>query len=353
MPAPHERLEFALAERGALLVPSPLVSRGRPAFDSNGPLPPSLMRDAWGPGLCAPLRANGEPWLAVHAGVGPARLLVSWAASGAGSNGRPRGDAGSGPPACYRIESAASSTRGSDGEFRLELRVTHNRAQARAHVIEFDGQSWVRVTVEAALDGHGVGIERLELHDASDGTDDVWLILGDALAREGLVAGGGEPGFAELVHERYPGYFPALLDETRSGEHPSQTLGRIVELLELHPHARHVALAYGGPTHPDTTLADAHAAALAALVATLLDHECSVVLARTPARVARRANAAIFNRAISELEARHGLVPGPDLSRWFDAHPEELGDDGRPTPEGRRAMQHLWVEALDVFYVPQ
>jgi hypothetical protein len=52
------------------------------------------------------------------------------------------------------------------------------------------------------------------------------------------------------------------------------------------------------------------------------------------------------------------LLPSPAAGRaatqaFLAAHPERIDADGRPTLEGRRAMQRLWVEALDVLYVPQ
>jgi hypothetical protein len=78
------------------------------------------------------------------------------------------------------------------------------------------------------------------------------------------------------------------------------------------------------------------------------------VFARTPlSKDAPRERVDVFNRAIEEVEARHQLVAGPDLHAWFAAHPEQLGDDGQPTPEGRTAIERLWAEALDGFYVPQ
>jgi acyl-CoA thioesterase I len=381
MPAPDEQLAFTVSERGGFIVPTPLVSRGKPAFDDRGlvSLEPAPVGERFG--WHTELRGQGEPWLAVHAGVGPARLLVSWAARRRGVGARCV------PPASYRIESSANSTTGADGDYRLELRVTENEAPARAHVIEFDGQSWVRVTFERVQAEEPVGIERLELHDASDGTDDVWLILGDDLAREGLAANADGPGFAELIHERYPGYCPALIDETRSGERPEATLARLPALLEVHSQARHVAIAYAdapngeantdgsGHLEVDTNLnadlntdrnpnrntrsnVDAEAAALAALVSALLADDRSVTIARAPQRgepggSRPRAGSASLDRAIAELEARRGLVPGPDLRSWFAGHPDQIDADGRPTPEGRRAMQRLWVEALDVLYVPQ
>jgi hypothetical protein len=41
------------------------------------------------------------------------------------------------------------------------------------------------------------------------------------------------------------------------------------------------------------------------------------------------------------------------LQPFFAGYPDQIDADGRPTLEGRRAMQRLWVEALDVLYVPQ
>jgi hypothetical protein len=313
-----EQLALAIAERGAFIVPNPLLARWRRGM---GPI-----------GLSTPV---------VHAGVGPARLLVSWAAVRA--------------PERYQVETSAQGDAAGGGEFRLELRVTENAARARAHVIEFDGQSWVRVAFEGSSEEHGVEIERLALHDASDGTDDVWLILGDELARAGLVGGSGESdvgegGFAELVHERYPGYFPALIDETRNGERPATALARLVELLETHPHARHVAIAFADAS--GDTAADEEAA-LVALVEGLLARERAVAIARPPRRMDGREASAHFARVISALEARHGLVPGPDLGKWFDANSDQLDAEGRPTRDGRRAMQRSWLEALDGLYVPQ
>jgi hypothetical protein len=308
-----DELVFEMAERGAFIVPNPLVARGPRGFDTDD--------------------------TTVHAGVGPTRLLISWAAP------RSQGDPAVCAPASYRIESASGSSRDVAGDYRLELRLTGNTAPARAHVIDFDGQSWVRLTLEGATDGRPARIDRLTLHDASDGTDDVWLVLGDELAREGLVPR-DEAGFAELVHERYPGYFPALIDETREGERPNATLARLPDLLEAHPYARRVAIAFG------LALTGADLDALAKLVTRLTESDRSVALG--PSLLATGPRAALqFHREVRALAVCQRLLPGPDLGAWFRAHPEQLANDGRPTPEGCRAMRHLWADALDVLYVPQ
>jgi hypothetical protein len=236
-----------------------------------------------------------------------------------------------------------------EGEYRLEIHVSGNSSPARAHVIDFDAQSWVRITFEGPTDSP-VRIDRLALHDATDGTDDVWLVLGDDFAREGLVPG-DEPGFADLVYERYPGYFPVLIDETRQGERPHATLARLPELLAAHPCARHVAIAYGFATSAGASAEEE--AALGELVAQLTNSDRSVSLGAGPLGTRSFDGSASFNRAIEERGVRRLLLPAPDLGGWFRDHPAQLAGAGIPTREGCRAMRRLWVDALDVLYVPQ
>jgi hypothetical protein len=344
-PSPSvSRPPFEAAERGELIVPCPLISRGRPTFSSNTSSVP----------------APGEAlWLAVHAGVGPSRLLVSWAVL-VGANTRD----GSAPvPAAYSIESSATSTDGRDGEWRRELEVTQNAANARAHVIEFDGQSWVRLTLETPAPDAGAAAlpDRFDLHDASDGTDDCWLVLGDALFTGALAlaptaaaatATATQPSWPELIHGRYPGYFPALIDETRLDESPAHTLDRLPDLLATHAAARRVAIAYGAGSSGEDSMEVG--TALEAMVAAVLQSGRLPILARQPATRGRTRDAVdAFNRRIAALERRNQLVPGPDLAAWFDAHPDQLDDDGQPNLEGRRAVARLWADAVDVWYVPQ
>jgi hypothetical protein len=363
--ASDPRTAFEVAERGGFIVPTPLVSRGRPVFDSSG-----AVASAPGSGAAGlPWSPAGESdaWIAVQAGVGPARLLVSWSAvlaepsSDTASGWAPVPNALPSVPGSYRIESSATSRRGGDGEWRLEQRVTSNAARSRAHVIEFDGQSWVRVTFDDATGARPIVLQRLDVHDASNGTDDVWLILGDELAAWSF-GGPDRASVSELLHERYPGYYPALLEEARAGEVPSRTLRRLEELLDTHAAVKHVALAYGAPS----LLALDERESLAALVAALRGRELAVVIARPPlpSSLSPQDGDAI-HRAVAELERRHGLLPGPDLSQPFAARAAHGVDDGQPARDGRRlctepptldeqrALRHLWVESLDALYVPQ
>lgn len=343
-------LSFDVAERGDQIVPCPLVARGRPVYSSEGAFAKPGPTGGASSTRVALAAAGEAPWVAVHTGVGPAKLLVSWTVADAGS--RPQA---SPLPSAYVIDTSASSANGRDGEWRRELSAVSNTAGVRAHVIEFDGQSWVRLTLSGGIAGAPLPFEELALHDVSDGTDDCWLALGDArlagLARGTLATAAAELPWAELIHERYPGYFPALIDETRVDESPARTLERLNELLATHSPVTRVAIAYDAASIQSI---DADVAALEAMVAAVLRGARLPVLARQPAARGRGREAVeAFNRCIVAIERRYGLVPGPDLAAWFDAHPEQLDGEGHPSVEGRRAVARLWADALDVWYVPQ
>jgi hypothetical protein len=305
-PRALERIGLDLAERGALIVPCPRGSRGPAVFSADG--------------AC----------VAREVGVGPSRVLVSWAVGGGVS-------ASSGLPRAYRIETSAGSRTGSDGEWRLELSVRGNAAPARAHGIEFDGQSWVRMTIEAIDEVAGEAparVARFDIHDASDGTEDSWLTLGDGLAASTFALEGNEEAtFADVVHERYPAYFPVVINEGRRGEAVAQTLERLPALLESHAHARHALLVYG-----DSHEADAEG--FASLVRALLEAERTPVIVHLPDAALAR-----------QLEERHELVPGPDLREVLVTKTNEAE---RPSlGAGARSHIHrLLADALDVLYVP-
>jgi len=224
-------------------------------------------------------------------------LLVSWAVAD-----------GLDVPRAYRIETCCDSKDGRDGSWRCELEVSGNGSPERAHVVDFDGRSWVRLTL---LEGAPPDLERFDLHDASDGTDDVWLVAGDDT---GLLRppGAGVPGFGELVNERYPGYYPALLHARGA----ASSAGGLPALLDLHPYARHVLLVGASDDARVRAVLDAGRVPL--------------LLMQHPER--------------EVLERRYGLVPGPDLGEYrADALPSEA----------RANLQRLCAEAFDVFYVPQ
>ena len=333
---PPERVEsdgFAIVERGWLCVPCPLVSRDRAVLASGGDVAGLTRRDV-GPRSAWRSDGEGAAWVEVHVGLGPTQALV-----------RLEAPTGERLPLRYRLET--SGEREGERGWRRELEVVENGSRTRTHVIELDGQSAVRVAFE--------GPAALDVHDASDGTDDVWLVLGDELAGAAFGEVGPASGFAERVHARYPGYHPALIDESRAGEGAAALLERLGPLLELHASARRVALSFGAsPPGPDDI------AALGALAQALLAAGRVPMFARAPLLAAAHAGeVAAFNARLAAIEQEHGLEPGPDPSAWAQAN-GACGDAAAPggrwqTPpaEARDALAALWVSAADVFYVPQ
>jgi hypothetical protein len=201
-----------------------------------------------------------------------------------------------------------------------------------------------------------VRIERLDVHDASDGTDDTWLVLGDSFDL-GAVAGptlAHTPSFAELIHAEYAGYFPALINGSVAGERCAAGLARIAGLLALNPECRHFAISYGAEEAATGDVsADQFRAQLRELVLRLIDAERVPVLARIPYLSGQQTSVSAYNDVIDELTREHALPSGPDLYAWFQTHPEQIGAAGKPCVEGSVAIQRLWAEALDALYVPQ
>jgi hypothetical protein len=332
---PAESAGFDISERGWSCVPCPLLSRARVALASSG-VARGLVRGGTLGGWRA--EADGEVWVEVQAGVGPARALVRLEAPG-----------GQRLPPRYRIESAVLE-RDAVAVWRPELALVDNAARTRTHVIEFDGQSTLRVVFEAHAER--AALARFDVHDASDGTDDVWLVLGDALAGLGLSEDAGARGFAEGVYAAYPGYFPALIDESRADESPAETLARLPGLLQLHADARRVALCFSGAV-PEALAS----APLEELGRALLAAGRIPMFSRAPSLESSPAEVAAFNERLEALELELGLARGPDPSAW--ASRWSAGD--RPINAQRLAalpvaardeLSALWVEAADVFYVP-
>jgi acyl-CoA thioesterase I len=346
--------------RGHGIIANPLVSRGKPVFASSG-LAVSVNTGA--PGDAAGWNAKSPTvespaWLAMQVGVGPSRVLLSWRAAS-----HRDGDASLGAaPVAYALESSADSTNGRDGSWRLEASVADNVASARAHSFEFDGRSWVRLSVTRAPDeGADVRIHHIDVHDASDGTEDTWIFLDRTRGAAGCQVGAplAAQGFAQLIHAEYPGYYPAVVEGGGEGELGSVCIA-LPGLLARYPDYRHFALAYGaeealtGQRSPGD-----FAARLQSMISLLLSAERVPVLARLAfASEAPSCNSAgyalaAYNEVIDGLTAAHALLRGPDLPASLQTHPEQLGCGAEPAASAHAAHQRLWAQALDPLYVPQ
>jgi lysophospholipase L1-like esterase len=334
---------------GAPLRPAPLVSRCR-RVAASGRGAEALVdgrtrtAEAWAGGFPTP---EHPAWAAIRIGRGPSRLLVSWTSS----HNHDWFEQFYGAPVDYRIDVSADSTDGADGEWRTVVSVTGNPVRSRAHAIDFSGASWVRLVVTRLPDRvneWGLFLDEIDVHDLSLGGDDVWLFLGDSIAA-GVFdrAEPRRPSFADAIARRHPGYRPSMIDAGLVRARAGDLLARIDELLALAPDARVVAIGIGSN---DGDL-EAFRRDLARLVARIRAGGRIPVVARIPFRTGDTSGwTGQKNAALDAVVREAGLLPGPDLYSWFEAHPERLADGLHPDDRGAVDASRLWAEAVAPLY---
>lgn len=337
--------------------PNPLISRGKPVFASRDVLNAAGVVD--GHYCTQPGWHTGTfpTWLAINVGAGPSSLLLSWNSGYADDYAGDQTTAHTGLPATYTIETSADSTNGSDGTWQTAALVQGNGARTRAHTIPFAGASWVRMTVAAVAERTSDGrltIDEIDLHDTSLGGADTVFFLGDSItAAAHLRCDTVQPSFATLAHSAYPDYFPAMIDGGIGGVTSAYGLQRIDRLLAENPDYHVWAISYGtNDVFLPITPAD-FARQMQALIDRIRAAGKEPVIARIPYTTAPGKDGPIqaLNAVIDRLTADNGLTPGPDLYRWFKAHPEELAPDGiHPEYVGSKSIARLWLAALRPHY---
>ncbi len=334
---------------GARLVPAPLVSRGKPVFSSppgGEALVDGVYRArSWDGGFPSPSR---PAWAAIRIGSGYSRVLVSWTSS----HNHDWDQRFYGAPAAYRIETSADSTDGADGRWRVAVSVEDNPVRTRAHGIDFAGQRWVRLSVTRLPDqvnAWGLHLDEIDAHDLSGGGDDVWVFLGDSISAGVLDrAPNHQPSFAEIVARRHPGYFPAMIEAGKGALHTAEAVAFTDRVLELVPDARVIAIGIGSNDWDP----EAYRRDLSAIVAKVRAAGKIPMVARLPYR--SDAGEVDFQdrlgAVVDGLTRELGLLPGPDLYRWFKAHPERLTDHLHMDDRGSVELMELWAEAADPLY---
>jgi acyl-CoA thioesterase-1 len=294
--------------------------------------------------------------------VGPVSgdLLLEWNSSSTSDYFSAPGAPSYGLPASYTIATSADSTDGHDGTWREVVSVTGNTARTREHRFPFAGARWVRMTVTSAIPGplgNTFAIDQIDLHDASNGTDDSVFFLGDSITVGAFArCPANQPSFAQLVHQANPDRFPAMIDGGVAGINSSYGVSVIQDWLALNPDFHIWAIGYG----TNDAFEKVPPALFESQMQTLVDRIEAAgrvpVIARIPYAFKGPADVDVqaLNEVIDQVTARNGLLPGPDLYAWFSAHPDELGPDGvHPSDVGTRSINRLWYEALRPLYGAQ
>jgi lysophospholipase L1-like esterase len=287
-------------------------------------------------------------------------LLFEWNSSGTNNYISAPGTPTYGLPASYSISTSSDSTDGRDGTWRKVASVTGNSSRTRAHRFPFAGARWVRMTVTGVVPGplgNNFVIDEIDLHDASDGTDDSVFFLGDSITASAFTrCPANQPSFAELVHLAAPERFPAMINGGVDAVNSGYGVSIIEDWLALNPDFHLWAIGYGTNDAWQKVSPAVFEAQLQTLVERIVGAGRVPLIARIPFAAKGPADVDVraLNEAIDRVTARNGLLPGPDLYAWFSAHPDELSRDGvHPSDAGNRSINRLWYEALEPLYDAQ
>ncbi len=347
---------------GAVDEPSPLISAGATTFTSAGATAPQRLADGsydkQGTTLGLP-EEDAPVWAALELEPGATRVLAMWTDPGYKDYDDPSG----GAPRAYEILVSADSTDGEDGTWESVVEVTENPVNARAHSFDFEGMSWVKLSVtEASLDAMGMAVpvklDELAVYDISAAGDerpkDTWFFMGDSITKGAFSRSAGGTPFEKQISAARPDFAPIVIGGGIGGELSSDGVAHLEDFLALNPDFHHVVIAYGtndswgsGKT-PSGTRFDAN---IETIVADVLDEDRVAILPTIPYASQAHPDLVPFNETLDRITSESSLPCGADFYAWFFTHPEELSTDGvHPSAQGYRSMNTLTAEAALRFY---
>ncbi|GHO75956.1 hypothetical protein KSD_37270 [Ktedonobacter sp. SOSP1-85] len=335
-----------------------LVSRGKPAFcqnNENAGGPQSINDGQYGNwGKWDATQQSLPTWCAIHLDKGPSKLLFIWVCdyqfdyineNGAG-------------PGAYTIAVSDDSTDGSDGHWKTLVSVTGNATRVREHLLDFSGESWVKMTVTqlSAKPLRGdFAIDELEAYDVSQNADDSYFFSGDSITAMAYNRyPEDQPSFAEDVHKAFPQRFPAMLDAGLGGWNSQGAVEHIDEWLQLNPDIHYWLLQWGTNDALGQVPPEKYEANIRQLVQKIKQAGHIPILAHIPSmnrpggdNTAVNTLIQSYNTALDRVTKDEGLISGPDLYKLFSQHKEYFLPDGiHPTAVGAIAMNNAWFEAV-------
>jgi len=290
-------------------------------------------------------------WAAIHIGAGPSHILLEWSS---GPNYNYTDTAG--VPREYFLEVSSNAT---DWEERAH--VTGNQVRTRTHLLNFGGMSWVRMRMPA---GATASLDEIDVYDASGGSYDSWFFLGDSITAHAFDRSEAHGSFAEFVHERWPRFFPAMVDGGVGSDKTQHGLARLDSALAEHTAIQFWAVCLGTNnvgSNNDGYGLDTFRRELSAIVRRIQGDGGRIAVIPQIPFIGRwnkdaqrcevtRPDTPKFNKVIDEVIAEEGALPGPDLYSYFATHCEQLPDGLHPNAEGYQAMNRLWAEAMAPIY---
>ena len=194
----------------------------------------------------------------------------------------------------------------------------------------------------------GLFLDEIDVHDLSDGGNDVWAFIGDSITCETADRGTPRrPSFQDQIAARHPGYRPATINVGLARYKTFEVLAKIDQLLALNPDAHVWAILIGANDGTPEMVRDS----LGPLIRRIKAAGKIPVVARIMFQTKYGPDyAAPKNAMLDEVVRAEGLGPGPDLYSWFKAHPERLRDGLHPDNAGTIELNRMWAEAVAGMY---
>lgn len=348
------------------IAPNPLVSVGKPVYSSSSTGLKYINDGVFGRWMegdpihsqawyAWDISPSNPSWIAMKIGAGYNKLLIQSDTSSLPSH----------RPYDYTIETSADSTNGSDGAWKTvvtfvgenTLKFDFAPTSARNHVIDFEGQSWIRMTITSATktkhDSHdGVVIDELSCFDATNGTPDSWIFIGDSITAEAY-----NHSFVDTLHALSNANTPYMINCGIPGS-SIYHWGKIIDrYLELYPDMKYWLIMLGtndARTADRTANFESYQTTMQLLIDRIKKAGHIPIIAKVPYNFTDGAYpvSAIqqFNKIIDTLNSTNELLPGPDFYTYFQSHPEMFRDKLHPNAAGSAIYCKLWVETIEPLY---
>ena len=287
-----------------------------------------------------PLWTNTTPtWVALDLGPSaPARVLFRFVLEGSDI------DAPGAAPSNYTIETSANSTTGSDGTWVQAASVVSNPYSARAHLID-PAQRWIRLSVTSP---GTTSLGEIEVWDATAGTEDTFLFLGDSITERWNLHSYGNPSFQDDVNTARSPHRPMQVGAGHVGGALSGfVLGIIDAMLAAYPMVRQWCIGIGtnDAQNGNTPATTNFAANLQTVVNKIVAAGHVPMICRIPYTQDSYYGPTIpqFNTVIDAVTAFQRAAPGPRSLRAVPGEQLHLlrPRHGRRPPERRRRHCHL------------
>jgi hypothetical protein len=246
-----------------------------------------------------------------------------------------------GIPIDYSIEINAAGGGGdppADG-WETVVTVADNNRNSRHHLVNLDGGSWVRMSIQRATTPDGVSFD-LDVHAAPEGASDSWMFMGDSITFMTFTY--AFSNLPSLANEQDSERWPAIINAAIGGTNTGTAIEVIDETMSNFP-GRYVTLNYGTNNHAsDFDMESLVQRVIAANKTPVVPH---VPWADTPGI---QADGPLMNEEIDRLYQEYPeILPGPDLWAAFEGRTDLIPTgDVHPNDAGQEHMRQVWADRM-------